>query len=196
MSLGEGLKSCDLSSTHAAARYSWQPDVDFIELSKLAKAPLGRESQIVLLGELSRLCLRSPCAHVAWIQPPSDHLKMYAKRLGSSLIVLTGKSSAKSEAHDVAQLLQDWIGRLQGTPAAAAVTVLERVFESLSAILIGDTTVDAHLSDDIQSALETFTSAFDLKTFVRQISRSDPTLRVLEIGNDTPIPSTAATQAL
>ncbi|KAI0604978.1 Qor NADPH:quinone reductase and related Zn-dependent oxidoreductase [Pyrenophora tritici-repentis] len=179
MSLGGGPESSDLSNSHAAARYTWRPDVDFIELRNLAKTSLDRESQLALLEELTRLCLRHCAARAAAVQPPSEHLKR-----------------TQTEEQDVVQTLQDWIHRLEGTPVAAAVTSLQTVFEHLPSILEGETTVDAHLSDDIQAALESFTCAFDLKTLVQHIGHSDPTLRILEIGNDAAMPSSAVTQGL
>ncbi|KAH7083527.1 putative polyketide synthase [Paraphoma chrysanthemicola] len=195
MSLGGGPESSDLSNSHGAARYTWRPDADFIELRNLAKTSLDRESQLVLLEELTRLCLRHCAARAAAVQPHSEHLKLYAQCLSSRAQAAT-EENTDTEEQDVAQTLQDWIRRLEGTPVAAAVTSLRTVFEHLPSILEGETTVDAHLSDDIQAALEYFTCAFDLKSLVRHIGHSDPTLRILEIGNDTAMPSAAVTQGL
>ncbi|ORY70957.1 uncharacterized protein BCR38DRAFT_404090 [Pseudomassariella vexata] len=56
MSLGNRSVLSDMLDTHAAARYTWGLDIDFVAADRLKKPSLDRSTQTVLLENLAKLC--------------------------------------------------------------------------------------------------------------------------------------------
>lgn len=198
MSLGGGPDSNDMADTHAAARLTWRPDIDFTDISSLSKASVDRASQVSLLNELTRLCLCHDEPKALRPEQPSDNLSSYARWITRQEQTLRAERnlSTATNRNSIVQTLTAWVKRLSGTPAAAAVAILRNVFCNLHSILLGEHLFDKDLPDDFRENLKVFMSSFEMTDFVRHICHSQPNLRVLEIGEDSLVPAPAVTQGL
>ncbi|CAH0054501.1 unnamed protein product [Clonostachys solani] len=196
LALGNGSESNSMSDTHAAARYTWGPDIDFIDIGTLAKTPVDRGSELALLDHLTSLCLGCSQPDGSMSRPPSTHLKLYAQWISKQVRAGTSGTSTPTDQDVVLESLEEWAKRLSRKPAAAAVVVLQDVFSNLPAILRGDYMPSESLRDGIRADLSRFTSSFDISSLVKHVCHSRPNLRVLEIGQDASNPSSSITESL
>ncbi|CAG9990390.1 unnamed protein product [Clonostachys byssicola] len=196
LALGNGSESNSISDTHAAARYTWGPDIDFIDIGVLGKTPVDRGSEIALLDHLTTLCLGCSQPDGSMSRPPSTHLKSYAQWISKQVRTGTSGTSTPTDQDIVLQSLEEWAKRLSCKPAAAAVAALQDVFSNLPAILRGDYVSSEGLHESILADLSRFTNSFDTSSLVKHVCHSKPNLRVLEIGQDAPRPSSLITESL
>ncbi|KAI0104834.1 KR domain-containing protein [Nemania sp. FL0031] len=196
LSLGGDSRSNDMLDTHAAARYTWWRDIDFMDVGSLTKPSIDQTSQLAVLEELTKLCIVSGGVHAS-ILPPSimANLAHYAEWIDiTSSSIRAAQSISRDE---VDSILKQWASRLSGTPAARAVTSLHRVYANMGSLLRGTRTLEELLSDDLLlTDLMDFVTCFDMPKFIRTMGHSKPTLRVLEISDDKAPPDRNIVQSL
>ncbi|KAI1126023.1 putative polyketide synthase [Nemania abortiva] len=198
MSLGGDSRSNDMLDTHAAARYTWSRDIDFMDSASLAKPGIDRNSQLALLEELTKLCIISSDVHISPVMASNmTNLTHYCEwiNITSGSIHTTHPQSVSRD--EVNRVLGQWASRLAGTPAALAVASLHRVYTNIGSLLQGTQTLEEVLSNELSSTgLAEFVTRFDTSSFIRTIGHSKPTLRVLEISEDTTSPNLNVVQSL
>lgn len=178
MSLADGALSSDVADTHAAARYEWCSDIDFLDLNELIRQPQDRVPHILLLEELGQLCLISLQRLLSGAETHASHMQKYVAWVASQV---QPESLTKLDDVSVRALIDKHVSRLSGTPAASAATALHQVLTKIDLLLSGQTLSDV-LSDEALAALYEFMGQSDISRFVQSLGHSKPNLQVLEIG--------------
>ncbi|KAI1460402.1 fatty acid synthase S-acetyltransferase [Annulohypoxylon moriforme] len=181
MSLADGALSSDLADTHAAARYEWNSDIDFLDVKDLILQPVDRASHVALLEELGQLCLLSSQRAIPTLGTHPGHIQKYVSCIASQSqaedLVGIDDESLRSRIEQLAL-------RLSGTPAACAATALRQTSTKLDLLVSGQTLTDI-LSDDELSGIYDFINQTDISMFIQSLGHSKPNLQILEVGSGT-----------
>ncbi|KAI0172149.1 fatty acid synthase S-acetyltransferase [Hypoxylon sp. FL1284] len=178
MSLADGAFSSGVSDTHAAARYEWSADIDFLDVKELIRPPLDRTPHIALLEELGQLCMLSSQRALSGSETYLGHVKKYHDWIASQK--LPGEFTALDE-ESLRARIEGLVERLSNTPAACAAAALRQISSKTDAILSGQSLLDI-LSDDTLTALYEFIDESDVSQLIRSLGHSKPNLQILELG--------------
>ncbi|OTA56526.1 fatty acid synthase S-acetyltransferase [Hypoxylon sp. EC38] len=178
MSLADGALSSDAADTHAAARYEWYSDIDFLDVKNLIQKPSDRTPHIELLEELGQLCLLSSQRLLPRLETNLSHAQKYVAWIAS-----------QSQPENLAQLddealharIEGLVSRLSETPAAPAATALRQISTNIDHLLSGQTLSDL-LSDDTLGKLYEFIDRSDISRFIQCLGHLKPNLQALELG--------------
>ncbi|KAI1209352.1 fatty acid synthase S-acetyltransferase [Annulohypoxylon truncatum] len=181
MTPADGALSSDVADTHAAARYEWCPDIDFLDVKDLIQRPVDRAPHMALVEELGCLCLLSSQRALSKLGAHLGHIQKYATWIAS-----------QNQAEDLIGLddesLQAQIERLaaclSGTPAACVAIVLLRISTKIDLLVSGQALSDI-LSDDELTGLYEFIKQADISAFIQSLGHSKPNIQVLEVGTGT-----------
>jgi hypothetical protein len=77
ISLADGSLSTNTLDTHAAARYEWSSDIDFMDIKELIRPPMDHTPHMLLLDELSQLCLLPSKRTLSGLETKLNHLQKY-----------------------------------------------------------------------------------------------------------------------
>jgi acyl transferase domain-containing protein len=181
ISLAEGSLSTNTHDAHAAARYEWSSDIDFMDPKELIKAPTDQTRHMVLLDELSQLCLFISKRSLSGLETQLDHTQKYIAWINSQAQSKDLLAASSLDNETVSARIEGLLHRLSDTPAAPAATALHQVCTKIDLLLSGHTLEDI-LSDEIMTNLYRFIDQRDRSEFVRHLGHSKPNLRILEIG--------------
>ncbi|KAI1379651.1 fatty acid synthase S-acetyltransferase [Hypoxylon crocopeplum] len=178
MSLADGALSSDVADTHAAARYEWCPDIDFLDIKELIRPPVDRTPYMVLLEELGQLCLLSSQRALSGLETSLGHLRKYVAWIASQT---QSEDLIKLDDELLRARIEELVNRLSETPAACAATALHRISTKPELLLSGQTLSDI-VSDDTLSTLYEFIDQSDISRFIQSLGHSKPNLQILELG--------------
>lgn len=178
MSPADGALSSDVADTHAAARYEWRSDIDFLNVKELIQPPPDRAPHIALLEELGQLCMLSSQRALSGSETHLSHIKKYSEWITSQSFP---EESIKLDEESLRTRIEDLVARLSETPAAGAATALHQISTKTDLILSGQTLLDI-LSDDALASLYEFIDQSDVSKFIQYLGHSKPNLQILELG--------------
>jgi len=184
MSLADGALSGDGSDNHAAARYEWGPDIDFMNITDLIRTPVDRTENLTLLEELGQICLLSSKRRFSGSETSLPHLQKYMAWLNSQAPSAVDNLAGASKSLDnetFSDRIENLVARLSDTPAAPAARAIQNVCIKMDLLLSGQTLEDI-LPEGTLTNLHGFMEQSDPSQFVRNLSHSKPNLRILEIG--------------
>lgn len=185
MSLANGALSSEVADTHAAARYEWSSDIDFMDVNELIQAPADRTDRLHLLEELGQLCLLSSKRRLSGQEIIVPHLQKYmAWIVSQASSAATNLASALDNLDNekVSTRIEDLVARLSDTPAAPAATAIHEVHKNMESLLAG-ASLDDVFSDETLTKLHGFLNQSDRSEFIQCLGHSRPSQRILEIGN-------------
>ncbi|KAI1761562.1 fatty acid synthase S-acetyltransferase [Hypoxylon sp. FL1150] len=178
MSLADGALSSEVADTHAAARYEWCADINFLDVKELIRPPADRISYITLLEELGQLCLLSSQRSLAGLETHLSHVKKYGAWIASQKLP---EDLVNLDEDSLRARIEELVARLSETPAACAATALYQVSTKIDIIVSGQSLADV-LSGDTLAALYGFIDQSDTSRFIRHLGHSKPNLQILELG--------------
>lgn len=184
MSLMDGALSSDVPDTHAAARYEWASDIDFMDVKELIRAPIDRTDNLRLLEELGQLCLLSSKRSLPRYQTYVPHLQKYMAWLVSQARSAVDNLASVLQSLDnetISARIEDLMARLSETPAAPAASAIHQVCKRMHLLLSGQT-LEETLPDETLTNLYEFVNQSNTCHFIQKMGHSNPSLRILEIG--------------
>lgn len=142
MSPADYAVSSDPTSSHAAARWEWGPDVDSVDVRELSR---GSETRLEHAGELemlTKLCIPALKWWYGQVQTNVPHLQRYMAWISAQTEPAVEKLTATLNSLDNESILSS-IGRLtvrlSATSVAPAAFAINRVYDNMSALLAGNT---------------------------------------------------------
>ncbi|XDG09180.1 hypothetical protein ABKA04_008795 [Annulohypoxylon sp. FPYF3050] len=178
MTLADGALSSDMADTHAAARYEWCSDIDFLDVKDLISGPANRTPHMALLEELGQLCLLSSQRALRTLGTPLGHIQKYASWIASQSQA-EGLSALDDEI--LQARIEQLTTRLSETPVAYAATALRHVSTKLDLLVSGQALTDI-LSENELADLHGFINQTDVSNFIQSLGHSKPNLQILEVG--------------
>lgn len=178
MSLADGALSSEVADTHAAARYEWCSDIDFLDAKDLIRPPTDRASQIVLLEELGQLCVLSSQRALSGPETHLGHLQKYVAWIASQD---QPEALMKMNDESLAARIEELVNCLSETSAACAATTLHQIVTKFNRLISGQPLTDV-LSDEMLTTLYQFINESDISKFIQYLSHSKPNLQILELG--------------
>ncbi|KAH7372241.1 putative polyketide synthase [Pyrenochaeta sp. MPI-SDFR-AT-0127] len=177
MSLADGVFSSEIPDTHAAARYEWNADIEFMDISRLLKSP-RRSDYFDRLEELARLCLLSSKQNILERDIALPRRQQYMAWIKSQMPSTTGILDDK----EIRRRINAMMTQLCNTPVAPAAMAISGVYNNMESILSG-LNLDEVLSDGNFTQLYECLNWSDRNEFVKTLGHSIPNQRILEIGN-------------
>ncbi|KAI4228292.1 MAG: hypothetical protein L6R36_001722 [Xanthoria steineri] len=180
-SLAEGSLSSTTKDTHAAGRYEWGLDLDFLDVGKLTRPSTDHTPYMPLLHELSDLCLRSSHESLAKLDNKVIHMRKYAQWIDNEARAMALSTPANLSQDAGSANIQDLVQRLSNTPAAIVATVLYEICTKTDRLTSGQT-LEGILSDETLRSLYRFIDQRGRCKFIQHLGHSIPNIRILEIG--------------
>ena len=185
-SLADGAGSTDILDTHASSRCEWSPDIYFLDVKELIRAPVDRTDNLSILKELGDLCLLLSKRRISKSETSSHppHLHKYIAWLTSQAKSAVANLALNLKGLDNETLLariEDLMARLSDTPAAPVASAIHQVCTKMDLLLSGQTLEDI-LPEGTETDLYEFIGQLDRSQFIRNLSHSKPNIRILEIG--------------
>jgi hypothetical protein len=176
--LAEGAGSSDpVLNSHASARYEWSPDINFMEVKELLRAPADHNTDALrLLEELGQMCLLLSKRQFCTWEPNLPHLQKYIAWLVSQSPLLSAIDNETLCAR-----IKDLMTRLLETPTAPVARAIHEVYTRMDILLSGQP-LEHLLPDGALTALYAFVERLDRSQFIQSLGHSKPNLRILEIG--------------
>ncbi|KAL0935770.1 KR domain-containing protein [Colletotrichum truncatum] len=180
---GEGSEE-RAKDSHSTARYSWGPHVDFLDELSLVDTPKTEDRELYLpaLDEMTQLCLVYAQRRLSNLQTMLPFMERYAawireqaSRADASLIEM--------EDWALFEAIKAKLLALHDTAAAGAALAVFKILSSITSIFQGrDSASNVLLADDSLAKVKALRdTAFDTSRLLRQLARSRPDLRVLEL---------------
>ncbi|PMD30149.1 hypothetical protein L207DRAFT_592910 [Hyaloscypha variabilis F] len=182
----EDVKDSDPKDSHAAARHTWGPDIDFMDIRSLLKPTLDKSAFTPALNELTELCLVHSQRRLAPLQSTLPHMQLFAAWIDRQLSQLSSSSLMSLDDTSLDLRIDQVVSKLDQTPAACAALAMRRMATSMSEIILGETNAMEILrEDDLLSKMYFLSEACDRSLFLKHLTHSKPNLRILEIGAGT-----------
>lgn len=180
--------------THAAARLEWLPDFDFVDPAPLFKPPNVNRKELRLIEELTILCMVDTSERIAGLEACQPHFEKFREWLrreinesaeGRNRLVTGSHIYASISMEDRHKRINELYETLMGMEKVGLTQGLKRILDNCEAIFTGTTeTIDILTRDGVLTQLYN-TISFGYGDFVRLLSHSRPTLRILEVGAGT-----------
>lgn len=189
-----GDKIASTQGGHGAASLVWLPDFDFTDVSKLIRTPPSNRKNTQLLQELAFLCILETRLAVDGLPPVQPHfgrfrnwllMEIEKARAGNSPLISTAGRLIAMPSAERLQLIDRHLDALRGTPQGAAAVGMRRLVRQAGAVFQGNAEALEILTEDKVLTEIYNASAFDYGDFVRCLSHTRPTLRILEVGAGT-----------
>lgn len=189
-----GKKSSYTQGAHAAASVAWLPDFDLMDITRLIRPPPSDRKKTRILQELTFLCILETRAAVDGLKPVASHFDKYRDwlmleiekgRSGTIPLVSSPGRLLAMPSDERHKLMDAHQAALLGTPASAAAIGMRRLARSAKEIFVGEAEALEILTEDKVLTEIYNASAFDYGDFVRCLSHTRPTLRILEVGAGT-----------
>ncbi|KAK5137353.1 hypothetical protein LTR08_008931 [Meristemomyces frigidus] len=201
LSLAAGTLASHAADTHAAARYEWAPDIDFMNLADLIRLPEDHAGGLNLLDELGQLCMLSSEQRICETELVHEqpHLQRYLaeiKARARSVVIPVEPLFDSLDDETILAKIDALVFRLAGTPAALVAIAIQQVHNNMILLLSGQPLSDV-ISDKVLTNLHEFVTQRGRHSFIRHLSHSRPNLRILELGTmDSSSPSKDIVSAL
>lgn len=183
LSLVEDINPTDSSDTHAAARYEWGSDIDFMDAKELIKPSIDLTLYMPSLNDLSILCLVYSQRRLAGSTTEVHHMQKLKTWIHDQLLSMDSSLLGDLDNEKILDRVDTLVHRLSDTPAACAATALHAVCTNIFSLFSGQiTSLEALLPDEIIAKLYSFIDQCDRSSFIQHLAHSKPNLRVLEIG--------------
>lgn len=191
--LGED-KPSDVLGVHAAARLNWLPHFDFTNLSALFIPPIVNREEYRLQEELALLCMIETVGKIKSLEPCQPHFTKFRDWLYRQLDFTVAEDYALVD--DPRQLLnasqnyrlsriEEVTSKLLQMPQKPLTIALRRLFDDMENLFTGKAaTIETLLKDNVLADIYDVMT-FDYSKFLRVLSHSRPTLKILEVGAGT-----------
>lgn len=180
-SLAEGSLSAETKDVHAAGRYEWGPDLDFLDVGMLTRPQTDLTPYMPLLDELSDLCLISSQKWLPELETKFDHMRKYARWVDKEAQAMPLSTSGNFHQDKMSAKIQELVQRLSDTPVAIAANVLCEVRAKTDLLMSGQT-LEGILSSETLQNLYRFVNQRGRRKFFQHLGHSVPNIRILEIG--------------
>nr|ALQ33027.1 putative polyketide synthase [Fusarium subglutinans] len=191
--LGDDV-TLDELDVHAASRLNWLPHFDFMDLSTLFTPPVINREECHLQEELTLLCIIETFEKVKSLEPCQPHLTKFRRWLQKQLgLIASGNSKLVNESQKLLNATQESrLSRIDGItqllfelPQKAVALGIRRLCDNMEYIFTGKaTTIEILLKDNLLADIYSLTT-FDYSKFLRVLSHTRPTLKILEVGAGT-----------
>jgi NADPH:quinone reductase-like Zn-dependent oxidoreductase/SAM-dependent methyltransferase len=190
---GDGASS-DVLGLHAAARLNWLPHFDFVDVSTLFTPSSFERQHLRLQEELAYLCMLQTAEKVRLLKPCQPHFNKFrewidkhielAKLEYEGLLNESQPLSSDSSA-TIALKMEKITAQLLQTPRRSVAIGLRRLVDNIDDIFTGKTTAIELLLRENTLAEMYDLNTFDHSPFLRILSHTRPTLKILEVGAGT-----------
>ncbi|KAK1976906.1 KR domain-containing protein [Colletotrichum cereale] len=180
---------------HAAARLHWLPDASCMDVGSLIRPPAQySRSEVILLEELTLLCIIESAEQVKRLQPSLKFMERYRKWLlreaataqrGDHPFIQNSAALASLLPGDRKAKMDEIYEALLKTERTSLPISVKRIHEEIEAVFEGKSQVLDVLMRDNQLTKLYGHLSFDYGDFIRIISHWRPTLRILEVGAGT-----------
>ena len=191
----EDEKAIIPTDRHAAARLEWCPDFDFMNIAAMFTAPVASNDIKRLLEELALLCLLDSAERLENLHTDIPHFLKFRRWLQRE------KNRAEAGTYPVVENSQDYVrlprpvrlqhmqNRMEHLAAAPSIGLVAqgimRICENAERLFTGEVdTLDVLMRDNVLTEIYNAVS-FGFGDFVRLLSITKPTLRILEVGAGT-----------
>lgn len=180
---------------HGMARLEWYPAFDFADVTNgLVPPPINRE-HLRLEQELSFLCMVQELDMIQNVLPSKPHLLLLrnwiqrettvALETGTFPLVNDPDRLARMDKAERLELVDSHLSTMAGGPHAPFAQACKRVLDHALAIFAGEVeTIDLLTRGDLLTEVYNQNS-FQYGEFVHLLAKSNPKLRILEVGAGT-----------
>jgi acyl transferase domain-containing protein len=179
----DGSGSTGLLDSHAAARYQWRPDVEFMDISTLIRPIPNHGSQMALLEELTQLCLKRAKQSLTNSATSLGTMANYITWINAESQSNESSITTTLEVGDLNSQIENIVHQLTDTRVAPLASAIRTIAENLNSILDGQT-IDSMITGETMQAIYKFVDDSDVSQYIRHLGHSKPNLSVLEIGTD------------
>ncbi|KAE9377588.1 hypothetical protein N431DRAFT_398541 [Stipitochalara longipes BDJ] len=182
----EDIKDAGPKDSHAAARHTWGPDIDFMDLRSLIKPTLDKSAFTPTLNELTELCLVHSQKRLAGLESKLPHMKLFSAWIDRQISKSESSSLMLLDDISIDIQIDRLVSKLDQTPAACAALAMRKLSTSMSEIFLGEANAMEILrEDDLLGKMYFLSEACDRSLFLKHLTHSKPNLRILEIGAGT-----------
>ncbi|KNG85249.1 putative polyketide synthase [Aspergillus nomiae NRRL 13137] len=186
MSLADGAGATDVADTHAASRCEWRPDIDFLDVHDLFRAPASRTGHLRLLEELGDIYLLLSQSRLleSTSNPILPHLQKYIAWIGSQSRSIPFRLPSTWTGLDneaISARIDNIMSQLANTTAAPVASAMREVCLQMDSLLSGEI-LESVFPEGALTHVHEFIGQLDRREFIQKLSHSKPNLRILEIG--------------
>ncbi|KAE8413499.1 hypothetical protein BDV36DRAFT_304027 [Aspergillus pseudocaelatus] len=186
MSLADGAGATDVSDTHAASRCEWRPDIDFLDIHELFRAPVSRRDHLRLLEELGDIYLLLSQWNLSELgsNPTLPHLQKYMAWIMSQSRSIPFRLPSTWTGLDneaISARIDNIMSQLANTTAAPVASAIREVCIQIDSLLSGKG-LDSVLPEGTLTHVHEFLGQLDRMEFIQKFSHSKPNIKILEIG--------------
>ncbi|KAG5795056.1 hypothetical protein H9Q69_005899 [Fusarium xylarioides] len=192
--LHDDVTSSDLLGVHGTARLNWLPHYDFVDASTLISPPVIDRAEQQLREELILCCALEASERIRHLEPGQPHFIKYRNWLnrqvesaaaGGFKLVRQPQNLLAASQEDRRSMINEFTSRLLLMPQKAVVIGLRRIFDNIEQIFTGKVdTLETLLQNNVLAQLYDVTP-FDDSKFLRILSHTNPTIKILEVGAGT-----------
>lgn len=183
--------------THAAARLTWGPDINFVDMKSLFKPSPDNSLYGADLEELGKLCILHANKRLVKLNSQSSRMSNHQSWIREQAASFNSSSIGELEDAKIPEKINSLLRYLADTPADAAATALHAVASNIEAVVVGQIPFwEALLPGETVTKFHDFVSQIDCSAFFRTAGHSKPNLRVLEINSRRRSPSPNILEAL
>lgn len=179
---------------YAAARLEWLPDFDFVDVAPLFKAPPTNRENLRLIEQLTLLCIIDSEERLRGLEPAEPHFEKLRAFLGREIqgareglnrLAPDSAGYLNLSQADRRAMIAELYAILSGKARAGLTEGLKRISDNIDQIFTGQAdTIDILMEGGVLAELYNAMS-FGYSDFVRLLSSTKPTLRILEVGAGT-----------
>ncbi|KAG9495698.1 hypothetical protein J7337_012254 [Fusarium musae] len=191
--LGEDVP-LEALDAHAASRLTWLPHFDFVDVSTLFVPPAIIRTECHLQEELTLLCIIETVDKIKSLEPCQPHFTKFRDWLRKQLdCAASGDYKLVSNSRQLLDASQEYrlskieelTTKLLEMPQKALIIGLRRLFDDMENLFTGKAaTIETLLKDNVLADIYN-AMTFDYSRFLRILSHTRPTLRILEVGAGT-----------
>nr|RBQ99445.1 hypothetical protein FVER53263_20062 [Fusarium verticillioides] len=191
--LGEDVP-IEALDAHAASRLTWLPHFDFVDVSTLFVPPAIIRNECHLQEELTLLCIIETVDKIKSLEPCQPHFTKFRDWLRKQLdCAASGDYKLVSNSRQLLDASQEYrlskieelTTKLLEMPQKALTIGLRRLFDDMENLFTGKAaTIETLLKDNVLADIYN-AMTFDYSRFLRILSHTRPTLKILEVGAGT-----------
>ncbi|KAL8775852.1 MAG: hypothetical protein Q9194_003575 [Teloschistes cf. exilis] len=193
------IDSGDMSmreNTHAAARQTWSPDVDFMSTDLMVKLTNPYSTLDLALEGLTDLCLLKIQNQLAGNSPGSRNGLGFWQFFDQE-VQLIDKAHSKASTYDShVERLDSLVQDLASTKASSVAHVLKSITQNMTGPCGLPLLWRKDLPSEIIKSFYQFIDRYDVSEFLQRVAFNKPNLRVLEISSWTDSPSESVLKSL
>ncbi len=181
LSLLEEDESNNPKDPHAAAKLEWQPDLDFLDASKLIQPITSADvtEYTSWLQRLNALCSQEALLKLSLLNTDRSHMEKFRSWLET-------QAPRPFATEPIMPEIQSIVVSLMKTPAAPYAICMMRILENVEDIFLGRMEVlELLMAEKTLTEVYNFMSRADRTRFFQSLGHSKPCLRILEVGAGT-----------